>query len=172
LTLREFRLDDEADIHEYGGDPEVSIYADWGPNTRAQTHDFLALRLRHQFDWPRSDVSLAVELLGESKVIGSASLWITDLSNRTAFFGYAFDRRYWNKGYATEASLALLRVAFEVLDWHRVCATCDTRNLASQRVMEKLGMRREAEFREDAFQKGEWRDTYLYAILENEWRNS
>jgi ribosomal-protein-alanine N-acetyltransferase len=172
LALREFRHDDEEDVHEYGGDPKVSIYTDWGPNTRAQSRDHLAMRLRHQSDWPRSDISLAVELRAEPKVIGSASLWLTDPSNRTASFGYAFNRSFWNKGYATETSRALLRVAFDVLRLHRVFATCDARNIASRRVMEKLGMRREAEFRQDVFQKGEWRNSYLYAILETEWRTS
>jgi RimJ/RimL family protein N-acetyltransferase len=169
LTLREFYHDDEEAIHEYGGDPMVSIYTDWGPNTPAQTRDHLAMVLRQQLTWPRSDVSLAVELRAESKVIGSASLWLTDQENRTASFGYAFNQRYWKKGYATEASMALVRVAFDTLKLHRVFATCDARNVASWRVMEKLGMRREAEFRKDVFQKGEWRDSYLYAILEAEW---
>ena len=172
LTLRQFRRDDEEDIHEYGGDPQVSIFADWGPNTFAQSRDHLATRLQLQSEWPRSDVSLAVELRAEPKVIGSASLWLTDPLNRTASFGYAFNRRYWNNGYATEASRALLHVAFDVLELHRVFATCDARNVGSWRVMEKLGMRREAEFREDVFQKGEWRNSYLYAILETEWPTS
>jgi ribosomal-protein-alanine N-acetyltransferase len=172
LTLREFRHDDEEDVHEYGGDPAVSIYTDWGPNTLAQSREHLAERLRLQSDWPRSDVSLAVELRAEPKVIGSVSLWLTDASNRTASFGYAFNRSFWNNGCATEASRALLRVAFDVLKLHRVFATCDARNIASRRVMEKLGMRREAEFRRDVFQKGEWRNSYLYAILETEWPTS
>jgi ribosomal-protein-alanine N-acetyltransferase len=172
LTLREFHADDEQDIHEYGGDPEVSTFTDWGPNMLAQSRGHLAERLQHQSEWPRSDGSLAVQLRAEPKVIGSASLWLTDASNGTAAFGYAFNRRYWNKGYATEASRALLQVAFYVRKLHRVFATCDARNVASWRVMDKLGMRREAEFRRDVFQKGEWRNSYLYAISETEWRTS
>ena len=50
---------------------------------------------------------------------------------------------------------------------HRLWATCDTRNVGSWRVLEKVGMRREGLFRRDVFQKGEWRDSYLYARLEN-----
>jgi ribosomal-protein-alanine N-acetyltransferase len=169
LRLREFSCEDEEDIHEYAGDPKVSIYTDWGPSTSVQTRDHLTMVLRQQLHWPRSDVSLAVELRAEAKVIGSASLWLSDEANRTASFGYVFSRRHWNNGYATEASLALLRVAFNALKLHRVFATCDVRNVASWHVMERLGMRREAEFRKDVFQKGEWRNSYLYAILESEW---
>lgn len=83
-------------------------------------------------------------------------------------FGYAFNKRYWDQGYATEASRAVLHVAFSVLQLHRVWATCDVRNVASWRVLEKLGMRREAEFQGDVFQKGTWRSSYLYAMLEDE----
>lgn len=54
-----------------------------------------------------------------------------------------------------------MRVAFSVLKLHRVWATCDTRNIGSWRVMEKIGMRREGHFLRDTFQKREWRDSYL-----------
>jgi RimJ/RimL family protein N-acetyltransferase len=49
-------------------------------------------------------------------------------------------------------------------------ADCDPRNPASVRVMEKLGMRQEAYFRENAFIKGEWCDSLIYALLDREWR--
>jgi RimJ/RimL family protein N-acetyltransferase len=52
---------------------------------------------------------------------------------------------------------------------HRISATADIRNIASWRVLEKLGMRREAHFREHMRQREQWRDSFLYAILEREW---
>jgi [ribosomal protein S5]-alanine N-acetyltransferase len=168
LTLREFRNADEADIHEYGGDPEVSTFTDWGPNTPAQTRQVLQERLDAQHGWPRREVALAIELLAERKVIGSIDLTIDDRLPRTASFGYVLNRNHWNRGYTSEAARAILRVAFDDLKMHRVWATCDARNVASWRVMEKLGMRREAEFRDDVLQKGAWRDSYLYAILADE----
>jgi len=68
-----------------------------------------------------------------------------------------------------EAARAVLDTAFREVGLHRVWATCDPRNRASYRVMEKLGVRREAHFRQDVMEKGEWRDSYLYAILREEW---
>lgn len=82
-------------------------------------------------------------------LMGSMRLTILDRSNQTADFGYTLNRRHWKNGYATEGARALLNVAFVSLGLHRVWATCDARNRASYRVLEKLGMRREA-----AFQKG------------------
>jgi [ribosomal protein S5]-alanine N-acetyltransferase len=168
LLLREFTAADESDIHEYGGDPIVARYVDWGPNTPEQTHEVLTNRLRAQNTWPRDEVDLAVELRDERKVIGSITLWIVDRENGVAGYGYAFNRAYWTNGYATEASRALLRVAFRTLKLHRVLATCDVRNVGSWRVMEKAGMHRERTLERDILQKGEWRDSYEYAILRGE----
>lgn len=168
LLLREFRETDESDVHEYGSDLEVSKFVTWGPNTPKETRDVLSGRIRKQRIWPRNEVDLAIELSKEKKVIGSISLAIQRDDNRIAAFGYVVNRRYWGHGYATEAAGALVSCAFQALRLHRVWATCDARNVASWRVMEKVGMRREAAFRRDVFQKGAWRDSYLYARLDDE----
>ena len=169
LLLRESRAEDEDGIYPYGSDPEVVRFADWGPCDISTIRANLQRRLKEQETWPRSSVQAAVELVSERALIGIMRLTIVDEANRTADFGFTFNRFYWNKGYATEGAQALLRVAFSHLNLHRVWATCDVRNRASWRVMEKLGMRREGEFKKDLFQKGEWRDSYLYAILAEEW---
>lgn len=166
LTLREFREDDFADVHAYASDPEVSRFMDWGPNTEDETRAFLGRAIDAQI-WPRDGVSLAVEITDEARVIGSIRLDVKP--DQAADFGYSLGRPYWRRGYASEATAALLAVAFGVLGVHRVWATCDTRNRASFGVMEKLGMRREATFRQDKRMRDGWRDTHLYAILVEEW---
>lgn len=170
LVLREFLAADERDIHEYASDLEVVRYVPWGPNTPEDTRRVLNERLKEQKQWPRDDVTLAIELKGERKVIGSIRLGIRDPSNRTADFGYVLNRSYWHRGYTTEASQAIVRCAFLQLNLHRLFATCDTRNGTSMRVMERLGMRREAHFLADVLQRAQWRDSYLYALLETELR--
>jgi ribosomal-protein-alanine N-acetyltransferase len=172
LLLREFRLEDEADIYEYASDPEVVRFADWGPSPISTIRANLHRRLENQESWPRDSIEVAVELRRETCLIGIMRITILDRTNRTADFGYTFNRRYWNNGYATEGTRALLDLAFSNLNLHRLWATCDVRNRASYRVMEKLGMRREALFKKDVLQKGEWRDSYLYAVLAEEWDSS
>ena|SRR5271170_1825639 len=169
LLLREFRAEDETRMHEYASDPEVARLMIWGPNAPEATHQFLERMLKAQERWPRPDVELAIELKSEGRVIGAIGLRIQDERNRTADIGYVLNRNYWSCGYMTEAARATLGVAFRELNLHRVWATCHVRNHASYRVMEKLGMRREAHFRKNAFEKNEWRDSYLYAILADEW---
>lgn len=171
LLLREFRADDEQDIHAYASDPEVVRLMIWGPNAPDITKTYLASVLKAQEQWPRPVVDLAIELKSEPRVIGSIGLRIKDEKNRAADIGYVLARDHWGRGYMVEAGRAVLDAAFCQLGLHRVWATCDVRNRASYRVMEKLGMRREAHFLKNALEKGEWRDSYLYAILAEEWLN-
>ena len=76
-------------------------------------------------------------------------------------------------GYASEAARAGLAYAFESRHAHRVIATCQPENTASYRVMEKIGMRREAHFRQ-CIHRGDdvWWDEYFYAILRDEWQGT
>jgi RimJ/RimL family protein N-acetyltransferase len=169
LFLREFRDADEQAMHEYASDPEVVRLMIWGPNTLEATREHLLRALKEQEQWPRPSVGLAIELKSEGRVIGAIELRMKDEKNRTADIGYVLTRKYWGRGHMTEALRAILDAAFRRLKFHRVVATCDSRNHASYRVMEKVGMRREAHFRKDVLEKGEWRDSYLYAILAEEW---
>lgn len=170
LALREISSADEGDVHEYASDPEVSRFECWGPNTVEVTREVVQGWLKQQEQWPREEVNLAVELKSERRLIGVFTLRAKIDESQTAEFGFAFNRSYWNRGYATEAARTVVGTAFQRLRLHRVWAGCDTRNVGSYRVMEKLGMRREAHFVKDVWQKHEWRDSYRYAVLAEEWR--
>jgi len=63
----------------------------------------------------------------------------------------------------------MLRLGFDELGLHRIIGRCDARNTASARLMERLGMRQEAHFRENERFKGEWGDELIYAMLAREW---
>jgi ribosomal-protein-alanine N-acetyltransferase len=170
LILRDIRQSDWDDCHAYATDPEVIRYMNWGPNTPAVTTKVIGRWLREQQKWPRAVVNMAVEHRADGRMIGALRFAVIDKAALTCDFGYTFNRAYWNQGYATEAAGALLPLAFETLGLRRMLATCDARNTGSWRVMEKLGMRREALFRQDIKAHDGWRDTYLYALLADEWR--
>jgi RimJ/RimL family protein N-acetyltransferase len=92
---------------------------------------------------------------------------------RTHEIGWAVDPGHQGRGYATEAANALLAHGFEDLGLHRIIATCQPQNAASVRVMEKLGLRREAHFRQCMLAPdGTWWDEYFYALLDDEWRRA
>ena len=89
---------------------------------------------------------------------------------RTRSGGGDLDPASTGHGYATEAVAELLRHSFEDLGVHRVVASCFADNVASWRLMERLGMRRESHTVRDALHRsGEWLDSYGYALLADEW---
>jgi RimJ/RimL family protein N-acetyltransferase len=169
LLLRAFVEDDFDDVHAYATDDAVVRYMDWGPNSIEETHAFLGRSFAAQAQWPRPDVNLAIHHLADDRVIGSIRLGVNDEATRTGDLGYSLASAYWRQGLGTEAARAMVGAGFEVLGLRRIWAECDVRNAGSYGVMEKLGMRREAHFRQNKRARDGWRDSYLYAILGKEW---
>jgi len=171
LIVRRFGPDDFEDRLAYLSDPEVAQYEYWSPYTakgleteihgqEAETQLFAEGRWRE----------LAVELKAERKVIGNVSLKVLSRQHRMAEAGWVLNRCYQGQGFATEAGNAVLDLAFSDLDLYWVVAFCDVRNAPSYRLMERLGMRRQACHRRSKFAKGEWRDEYVYSIVAPEWQ--
>jgi [ribosomal protein S5]-alanine N-acetyltransferase len=104
------------------------------------------------------------------KMIGRAGLRRSPREKRDGQCWFVIDPREWNKGFVTEAAHALFDVYFGELGMHRVWGECNPHYAASVKMMEKLGMTREAVFRENVFIEGGWKDTAVYALLETEWR--
>lgn len=172
LLLRDIAEADFAAIHRYSSDPEVVRYLTWGPNTEEDTRRYVRWALGHQRGKPRLNFEFAVILQETGQFLGNCGIGVADPHNREAWIGYVFSREAWGHGYATEASLALLALGFEQLGVHRIIATCDPANVASARVLEKIGMQREGRLRQHKWARDRWRDSYLYGILEDEWERT
>jgi RimJ/RimL family protein N-acetyltransferase len=102
--------------------------------------------------------------------VGWCSLSRWNPGHRSAALGYCLAEDAWGLGYATEAAGALLAWAFDALDLNRVQAETDTRNVASARVLEKLGFVREGTLREDCIVNGEVSDSWVYGLVRRQWR--
>jgi [ribosomal protein S5]-alanine N-acetyltransferase len=161
LYLRAFRRADHAAVHAYASDPLVCRYMDWGPNTIEDTAAFLDAVLFTA----RSDYPLAIVDRTDGELIGAVELRVTSAPSRRGELGYVLARARWGQGYATEAAAAVLAFGFERLGLHKVSATCDPANVASARVLEKIGLIREGYLREHLLIRGEWRDRLLFAAL-------
>ncbi|CAA9526837.1 MAG: hypothetical protein AVDCRST_MAG73-481 [uncultured Thermomicrobiales bacterium] len=170
LVLRDHVRDDWEAIHRITSDPAVSRFMNWGPNTPEDTTRFLDAVLASAAEVPRHDHNWAVALAADGRLVGNCVLRVHDPAQETAFIGYALDRAVWGHGFGTEVAVGLLDFGFAVLGLRRIVASCDARNLASARVLEKAGLRHEGRLLQERFQKGEWRDTLLFAILRDEWR--
>lgn len=115
----------------------------------------------------------AMVLRKTGKVIGDCGHALQNIDGKSEIeIGYHVRRDLWGHGYATEAARVLLRWAFDTLDLNRVQAETDTRNVASARVLEKLGFVREGTLREDCVVNGEVSDSWVYGLISREWRPS
>jgi RimJ/RimL family protein N-acetyltransferase len=166
LLLRDFEPGDRDAAHAYGSGPEVVRFLHFGPNDEAATDTFIRHVLALQQPGPRDDWTLAVVRKSDGPLIGACSLRVRD--EYSGDIGYVYRREAWGQGYGSEAVRAIVDAGFEQLGLRRIWATCDARNTGSARVLEKAGMQREGHFRRDRLQRGEWRDTYFYAILADE----
>ncbi len=162
LRIRLLTGDDWHAVHAYTSDPGVLTYLPEEVMTEEQTRQFVATSMTEEAR------AYAVDLRAEDRLIGHISFhpWFAP---RIYEIGWVFHPRYHGQGYATEAAAALLRYGFTSLQVHRVIATCQPENTPSSRVMEKLGMQREAHFRKCIYRDERWWDEYFYAILEEEW---
>jgi RimJ/RimL family protein N-acetyltransferase len=171
LHLRPLELADEDDVLVYQSDPEIVRYIPWPERTREQVRaGIVAFKDRTRMERSGDALVLAMVEKRSGTVIGQMNVGITSREDAQGEFGYVVARAFGRRGFATEASAAVLDYAFDVLDLHRVTAQIDTRNVASVGVVTKLGLRREAEFRENEWFKGEWTSSWIYAILAAEWR--
>jgi [ribosomal protein S5]-alanine N-acetyltransferase len=114
------------------------------------------------------EVNLAITLRDSGPLIGGIGLRLVE-EHRQAELGYWLGVPYWGKGYGTEAAREMLRYGFEVLHLHRIFATHFKHNLASGRILRKLGMRYEGCQREHFRKWNEFVDSELYGILRHEW---
>jgi RimJ/RimL family protein N-acetyltransferase len=170
LLLRPLTEADFDDLFAFQSDPAVTRYVMYDARDRAGMRAALVAKLRETELLRDGDaLSLAVTVPPGTTVIGELNLFLRSTVHRTAELGYVFHPAYHGRGYAREAAREMLRVAFEEFRLRRVIARCDERNTASWRLMEKLGMRREAHFVQNELFKGEWADELDYAMLDHEW---
>jgi RimJ/RimL family protein N-acetyltransferase len=170
LLLRPVVASDLDAVFAYQSRPDVARYLYWGPRTRDEVRAALELKVAARSIHERGDVlALGVTVPPSTWLIGDLILELTSVEHRQAEIGYIIHPDHAGHGYATEAGREVLKIAFEDLRVHRVVGRLEARNTASARVLEKLGMRREAHLIENEFVKGGWQSEAIYAILDREW---
>ena len=151
--------------------PDVARYLYWEPRTRDEARAALDRRVRMaSLDGDATALRLAVVRRDTGELVGDFSLGLPNRRDRQGEIGFMFHPDHQGHGYAAEAGAAVLGLGFETFGMHRIFGSCDARNTASARLMERLGMRLEGTLRETEFVKGEWCDELVYAILVDEWR--
>jgi [ribosomal protein S5]-alanine N-acetyltransferase len=169
LVLREFVPADWEDVYAFASQPDMSRYQAWGPDTPDEVRAYIDRAGAAAQEAPRSAFILAVVLAETGRVVGTGDLYIRSQRFRSGEIAYGIAPAYWGRGLATEVARLVLGFGFDVLTLHRIAATCDPRNVASARVLEKVGMQYEGRLRETLLIRDGWRDSALYSILEQGW---
>jgi RimJ/RimL family protein N-acetyltransferase len=171
LILRAYERDDLAAFHDLFSREDVCRYIPFGPMDLEQARDKLELRVRQvRIDADGDALLFAVVEAATGRMIGELMLRLASAHNRQGEIGWAFHPDAQGRGLATEGARELLRIGFDEMELHRITAGCDARHGASLRVMERLGMRREAELIESELLRGEWASEIVCAMLASEWR--
>ncbi|MDE6616048.1 MAG: GNAT family N-acetyltransferase [Lachnospiraceae bacterium] len=166
LLLRKFNIDDvETIYYTWASDKRVAKYTSWHAHeniddTRAYVGYMVGKNSLSDYNW-------IIEL--DNKVIGSINVCYSDEETEIAGIAYLLAYKYWGYGYITEAAKAVIEFLFNSVQYRKIIAGCDSENIASCKVLEKIGMKREAVFREHIKRKdGSWGDDIQYGLLKQD----
>lgn len=160
LSVRKFTPDDHEDLAEILTDPEVTYFEPYETFTKEKC-------VEEAVNFSKSEEFFAVVL--ENKVIGKIYFSKKDFGSYE--IGYTFNGAYQGKGYAYESVNGMIDYAFSALEARRIVAEINARNVKSIKLVERLGMRREAEHKEVYPGKEDeniFDDFYVYAVLKKE----
>jgi RimJ/RimL family protein N-acetyltransferase len=170
LVLRQFRAEDLEPWLGFHSDADTVRYVPYPPRDRQTMRTVLERKIANtRLAEDGDQIELAVVGTEDEVLIGDVLLVLRSVEHQTVEVGYIFSPAYGRQGYATEAVHALLEVAFFELGARRVVARVDARNTASRALLERLGMRQEANLIENEWIKGELTSEVDCAVLAREW---
>jgi RimJ/RimL family protein N-acetyltransferase len=170
LRLRPFAPADLDALHEIYGDEGVMRWLYEGVSSRDELRATLERKQRNvRVGHDGGQLSAAVELRATGELVGDLVLGCASTAHRQGEIGFVMHPAHHGRGYATEGARCLLDIGFGTSGFHRIIGRLEARNAGSARVLEKLGMRREAHFVENEWVKNEWQSELVYAMLAAEW---
>lgn len=170
LRLRELAIDDADAVFAVYGSPEATEHLSFEPRTREQVGRIVARCVASAAADPRSEYALAVVEKATDQVIGFGRIALDLHQQRAATFGFALRPDAWGVGYGVETVRLLLGLGFEEIGLHRVWGARSPLNEGSARTMTAAGMTEEGTIRGHIEKAGQWRDSVVHSMLEEEWR--
>ena len=169
LILRPIRLDDSDLIFKYRSDSITNKYQSWIPKTAIDVQNFIKTKVSSEIDIPDTWFGLAIIKKENGELIGDVGIHFLKTDKYQAEIGCTINKNFHRMGYASEALKKTINYLFNKLNKRRIIASIDPRNVKSIEMIERLGFRKEAHFRESIFFNNEWVDDLVYAILKDEW---
>ena len=171
LEMRSIALEDAAKMFAYRSDALTNQFQGWVPKKVNDVCNFITNKVSPIYNAEDTWHQLVIIIADTKELIGDIGIHFIGLENNQVEIGYTLDKNFQGKGYATEALSKIIDQLFFELNKHRITASIDPGNIKSINLVERLGFRKEAHFRESVYINGEWTDDCVYAILKNEWKN-
>ena len=169
LNIRLFNQGDEANEFKQQQDPEVMKYIR-EPQTDEQVREYMKKLLSPFTGEDGVWNGFCVERKSDGQSLGGISFRYESFDFAIVEIGYRFDKDFYGHGYATEAVDALLGWLFNDIGIHKAVAKCDPENIASYKIMEKLGMQKEALLRQHYKMGDVYTDELIYGLLSDEYQ--
>lgn len=169
LLLKALEIRDTQAMYAYRSDPAVTRYHSWRPASEEEVAAFIRKINETGFNVVGSWFQLGIYLKGNQELIGDLGVHFLPPGNRQTEIGFTIRPIQQRQGYAAEAVEALVSYLFKTLCKHRITASVDPKNTASLALLEKIGMRKEAHFRQSLWIADGWKDDVIYAVLNEEW---
>ena len=169
LLLRPISRADNEAVFAYRSDGEANQFQGFVPTSLAEVDAFIA-RNPAELNLPESWFQLVMVEQASKQVIGDVGIHFLGADGFQCELGCTLSRFYQGKGLATEAMRGTIHYLFTELKKHRIIGSVDPQNVASIQLLERLGFRKEAHFKESLMVKGAWVDDVIYALLRKEWK--
>lgn len=169
LRLDALCREDAEALFRYRGDPAVSAYQGWCPASVNEALGFIDAQQGVMLDMPGTWFQRAIRRGDSGELVGDLGLHFLAGDDATVELGISLAPSHQGQGLAAEALQAVLGFVFGDLRKHRVIGSVDPRNQACMKLLESIGMRKEAHFRESYRSGDTWADDVIFAMLEREW---
>lgn len=171
LYIRPIQSVDAESIFRYRSDSNINKYQGWIPKTILEVNDFIKNKISLEINVPDTWFQFVIINKLENILIGDIGIHFVDIHGFQVELGITLDKQYHGKGFATEALTAIIDFLIHGLNKRRIIASIDPRNQLSVRLIERLGFRKEAHFKQSILLNDEWVDDLVYAVLKDEWIN-
>ncbi len=166
LLLRKINPEDAEMVFQWMSDPEVCRYECWKPHDSVEYTRGYIIEVFKEY---KSNTTYQWGIQFNDILIGSVSIVNVDDYHQKALLGYCLAKQYWSKGYMTEAVKAVIEYMLVDIGLNRLEATHSINNIASGRVLEKVGMKLEGYAKEYYYCNSGFQDSNLYAITKNQY---
>jgi len=169
LALRETGWTHIEYIHKLHLCPEIDEFNTLGiPKDLDETKEVMRSAIEDKYNKVRKEISWTIFLKDTNEFIGAAGMHLSADKFKLGEIYYKLLPGFWGQGYATEIAKSLIKFGFEKLHLHKVEAEVQTENIRSVKVLEKAGMTKEGLRRKILPIRGEWKDDFHYAIVEDD----